>query len=89
MKSQRLRWWAVSPTAQPEAIRIEKAKTAIEAVRLTFGRPTLQPRYLVGKYRTKDLGTTVALIHNDKQRLAAMRDPANWFDPYQPKGAAS
>lgn len=80
--------WAVKPVGREDAIRIERADDPIRAIELAFGRshPRNSPlaKYDIGRWLAKNLGTRIAVVQSDTKRIALLRDPAGWFDPYQP-----
>jgi hypothetical protein len=70
-------YWAVRPKSARDygpAIRIEKAGTVREALRLAFGGPIISPQ----NYEAKNLGTRIAVIHSDRKRVALLKDPKGW-----------
>jgi hypothetical protein len=70
-------YWAVRPKSARDyapAIRIEKAETVRQALRLAFGGPIISPQ----NYEGKNLGTRIAVIHSDRKRVALLKDPNGW-----------
>lgn len=69
-------YWAVRPISHRGAnTRIEKAETAWLAANLAFGKGhTFREPWL----EAKNLGSRVAVIQSDKQRIALLRDPSGW-----------
>lgn len=76
------RYWAVRPKSRgPEAARIEKAATAMEAADKAFGRGTCQPMPGVGAlFEVKDLGSRVSVIQSLKQLHKLLNSPEGWTD---------
>lgn len=74
-----MHYWAVYPkSAGLQSCRIEKALTAIEAIRIAFD---IRPER--GRWLAKDMGSRLSVIQSDRQRLALLNDPSNWLDPLQ------
>jgi hypothetical protein len=79
-----MRYWAVRPASQGgNNTRIEKAETAVRACELAFGRSFANPKYNIGHWQAKDLGTRVSVIQSDKKRIELLTAKEGWFDPYQ------
>jgi len=62
--------------------RIEKAETAARACELAFGRQSFRRDLNRGVWLAKNMGSRVNVIRSDKQRVALLKDTANWIDPY-------
>jgi hypothetical protein len=72
-----MRYWAAYPKSHSVSYcRIEKAASALEAIRKAFG---LTPDK--GRWLAKDMGSTVAIIQSNPKRLALLNDPTGWIDP--------
>jgi hypothetical protein len=87
-----MNYWAVMPNYRNREsalsiCRIEKASTAAEALHLAFGRGakegTRSAEYDIGRWLAKNLGPRVGFIQSDRKRIAALRDPTGWIDPYE------
>jgi hypothetical protein len=77
-------YWAVKPAdMELKFVRIERAEFPRVAVALAFGRPFHSPKYEVGRWSVKDLGTRVSVIQSDNKRIRLLEDKSGWFDPYE------
>lgn len=72
-----LTYYAVRPRDLTSHIRIEKAVSPREALRIAFGVTPAAGR-IYGEFYAKSLGTTVATIRSDKKRIAALTSPDGW-----------
>jgi hypothetical protein len=80
-------YWAVKPKGRGDVIRIERTSTPIQAVRLAFGDTPYRSANLLylnrDRYEAKNLGTRLAVIQSDRKRMALLKDPTGWFDPWK------
>src|SRR5262245_29079715 len=86
-------YWAVMPKRDTHqnsltSCRIEKAATALDALRLAFGEISYKDtapvaEYQIDRWLVKNLGSNVYVVRTNKHRLAALSDPTGWVDPYE------
>lgn len=77
-----VRYWATYPVAAGlKSCRIDKAATALDAIRMSFGiRLT---KYDRGRWLAKDLGSRLSVIQSDSKRIALLKDESGWVDPVE------
>jgi hypothetical protein len=82
----RMHYWAVRPKGDVALTRIERADGPIEAIVAAYGRGLDNPRVWnvnIGLWEAKDLGTRVSVLHSDSKRIALLKSPEGWFDPFR------
>jgi hypothetical protein len=65
-------YYACRPASMPDHIRIERASTATEALKLAFGRGAH------GNWQVKDLGTRVQTLRSYTKLKTILKDTNGW-----------